>query len=103
MSSDTSKILKAAEKFKKNSEKELERVRALLEKNQRLTSMAASIPLLTQLLDRVKQKELQSTGDLIWIEQYMEQLRAETGAKAEPATSDAAGKDGEKKKKTKSK
>jgi hypothetical protein len=102
MSKEISKVLKLADKFKKNSEKEMERIRAIQEKNAKLTPLADSMPALVQFFDRVKQKELQASGDLIWIDQFLAQLRAEKDAKA-AASHEAFGKDGEKKKKSKSK
>ena len=107
MSKGASRLLKAAEKFRKNAEKEMEHIRDLQEKSQRLAPIAASTPLVAQLLDRVKQKQSQSSGDLIWIDQYLGQLRAEATARPSAETAgdkpESDGKDAERKKKPKAK
>ena len=97
MRKHSSKILKVAEKFRRNAEKEMERVRALLAKSQRFAPMAESTPLVSQLLERLKQKELQSSGDLVWIDQYLGQARAQADAASDAAKPEAAGKHDEKK------
>ena len=65
--------IKIVEKFLKNAEKEKARARGLIEK----CESAERTPLLMEVSERLKQKELQSSGDMLWAEQQIELAREE--------------------------
>lgn len=73
--------IKAVEKFKKSSEKEIERLDGLEQKSRRLRPASESHPVLNQYFDRLKQKRQQLVDDLVWSEQFLEQLRSEFAKK----------------------
>jgi hypothetical protein len=78
---DMSKVgnhaIKSLEKFKKSSEKEIERLDRLEQKSSRLASVLQSHPVLNQYFDRLKQKRQQLVDDLVWSEQVLDQVRIE--------------------------
>lgn len=84
MSKDGRRVRKAAEKFRKNAEKELEQTRRLLHKCEGLAGEAETGGLASQLVERLKQKELQTNGELVWSDQFLAQVRAaaDVGKKA---------------------
>jgi hypothetical protein len=94
MSKALRRVIKAGEKFRKNAEKEISRAKALQDKYGALASGETASPLLGQFIERVKQKHLQTTGDLMWADHFLAQAKAE--ALNEPA--EAVGDDGAKKK-----
>jgi hypothetical protein len=75
--------IKAVEKFKKSSEKEIERLDGLEQKSKRLAPASESHPVLNQYFDRLKQKRQQLVDDLVWSEQFLEQVRSEFAKKPE--------------------
>lgn len=89
MSKQGQRLLKAAERFRKNAEKELAKVRKLLEKGEKLD---AQDELAARLVERLKQKELQANGECVWVDQFLTQARAELdvrkAARAAEARSD---------------
>jgi hypothetical protein len=73
--------IKAVEKFKKSSEKEIERLDGLEQKSKRLGPASENHPVLSQYFDRLKQKRQQLVDDLVWSEQFLEQVRNEFAKK----------------------
>ena len=80
--------IKAGEKFRKNAEKEISRIKALQDKYVEFVSNQTASPLLGQFVDRVKQKHLQASGDLIWVDQFLAQAKAEVQSKLLGAAND---------------
>ena len=82
--------LKIIEKFRKNAEKDRDRARSLIDKCSGDDPAAA--PVLAELAERLKQKELQASGEIVWAEQQIELARAarkaeeKTGKKAKTKT-----------------
>jgi hypothetical protein len=74
MSKIRNRAIKAVEKFKKSSEKEIERLDGLQQKCKRLGA-ASEYPVLEQYSDRLQQKRRQLTDDLVWCEQFIDQIR----------------------------
>ena len=70
--------LKIVERFRKNAEKEKERARSLIDKCGGVDASAA--PVIAELTERLKQKELQASGDIVWAEQQIEIARAQKKA-----------------------
>lgn len=76
MAKDKQKILKAVQKFRKNSEKEIERVRNLQKKGEKLRPLAEKSSALRQFLDRLTQKELQLSGEIAWAEGLAKEIES---------------------------
>ena len=74
MAKSRQRSLKIIEKFRKNAEKEKERARRLIDKCDKADD--ANRPALAELVDRLKQKELQASGDIVWAEQQIESICA---------------------------
>lgn len=88
MSKDRRRAIKAVEKFRKNCEKEIARIGALRRKYDDLRHVQITVPLVGHFVDRLQQKDLMASGDLLWAEQMLSQLRdepAKTPAAAETA------------------
>ena len=77
MKTNRRRAIRAAEKLRKICAKEVERLGALREKYDDLRHAGANAPLIGQLVDRLQQKELMASGDLVWAEQLLEQMRVE--------------------------
>lgn len=80
MSKDGRRLLKTAEKFRKNAQKEMQQTRKLAQKLEGLAREGAAAPLLTQLSERLQQKELQASGEVVWSEQFLAQSEAAIAA-----------------------
>jgi hypothetical protein len=74
MSKDRQRAARVVEKFRKISEKEIERTRSLQQKSGKLADLSEGSPAIAQFVERLKQKELQASGDLVYAEQLLEQL-----------------------------
>ncbi|MFT4095975.1 MAG: hypothetical protein QM651_02560 [Rhodoblastus sp.] len=74
MARATQRSLKIIEKFRKNAEKDKDRARSLIEKCGAMDAVAA--PVIGELAERLKQKELQASGEIVWAEQQIEIARA---------------------------
>ena len=84
MSKDRQRALRAVEKFRKNAAKELERARALQDKSKRLTSLKDTTPAIAQFFDRLQQKALQASGELVWADQLVDQIRVSMAPPPKP-------------------
>ena len=73
MAKSRQRSLKIIDKFRKNAEKEKDRARSLIEKCGQADPAA---PVLGELAERLKQKELQASGEIVWAEQQIEMARA---------------------------
>ena len=76
MSKQHRRLLKAAEKFRKNVEKELERVKSLQKKSEKLKAQDEPSTAVDRLFERFRQKELQASGEIAWADQLLAELRA---------------------------
>ncbi len=86
MAKDKQKFLKAIEKFRKNSEKEIDRVRSLQKKAGKMQGFAETSPSARQFLDRLTQKELQLSGEIAWADGLAKEAKA-SGGQAEKKAS----------------
>lgn len=66
--------VKIIEKFRKSAEKDKERARSLIEKCASAND-GGGAEVLAELADRLKQKELLASGDIVWAEQQIELAR----------------------------
>lgn len=76
MSKKQQRLVKAIEKYRKSADKELERAREILKKISDVDADDPSRPAVDKLVDRLKQKELQASGDGMWADEFLEQQRA---------------------------
>ena len=91
MSTDRRRAIKAVEKFRKNSEKEIERARSLQTRAKKLSPLRETSPAVAKLFDRLQQKALQASGDLVWADQMIQEIdatmaKAKTGEKTDKKT-----------------
>ena len=70
------RVLKAVEKFRKNAAKDLNRVKALHKKSGELATQKEPSTALDRLFERLRQKELQTTGEIDWADQLLVELHA---------------------------
>ena len=73
------RLLKAVEKFGKNAAKELDRVKALQKKSGALTQKEPSSAV-DRFFERLRQKELQASGEIAWADQLLIELRTDAPA-----------------------
>ncbi|HMN70515.1 MAG TPA: hypothetical protein PKA55_01465 [Rhodoblastus sp.] len=74
MAKTRQRTIRIIEKFRRNAEKDKDRARGLIEK---CSAADASIaPVLGELAERLKQKELQASGEIVWAGQQIELARA---------------------------
>jgi hypothetical protein len=89
MTRENRRAIKAAEKLRKICARDLQRLGALREKYDDLRHAGEGAPLARQLFERLQQKELMASGDLVWVEQMIEQLRDDRPVAPAPAPADA--------------
>ncbi|MDE2362002.1 MAG: hypothetical protein KGM42_04925 [Hyphomicrobiales bacterium] len=89
MSKDSKRLAKAVDKFKKNAEKELDRARSLVRKTEPLKGGEQPSSAADRLRERLRQKELQASGEVAWAEQLLSELAA-PGSKKDKSKKSAA-------------
>ena len=83
MSKKQERLIKAIEKYGKNADKELERAREIINKMGNVDADDPLRPAVDKLVERLKQKELQASGDGMWADEFVAQQRAALSATSE--------------------
>ena len=101
MSKKQMRLIKAIEKYRKNADKELERARDILKKIGEVDTGDPARPAVDKLADRLRQKELQASGDGMWADEFLAQQRialdSNVGKKAKKSKPEKKSKSGKKK------
>ncbi|MDE2361191.1 MAG: hypothetical protein KGM42_00825 [Hyphomicrobiales bacterium] len=74
MSKQHKHLSKVVEKFRRNAEKELDRVTSLAKKAEKLKSGSEPSSGADRFFERLRQKELQASGEIAWAGQFLNEL-----------------------------
>ena len=85
MSKDEQRLLKAVGKFRKNAERERERVVSLERKSEKLKTRREPSSAVDRFFERLRQKELQANGEIAWADQVLSELDAREPRKKKTA------------------
>ena len=90
MAKHQKQLLKAIGKFKENAEKELGRAKKLHKRSEELVAKQESTSASDRFLERLRQKELQASGEIAWADQILAEINVAQPKKEKKKAPDAA-------------